>query len=623
MGTTRRRREIGIVAALSFLVLSASIFPESPSPSEQLKRHFIQDHRALDSAVSALIQAANTSGSMAQLRSSYLRCRERYKKVEYLSEYYAPHLHINRPFLPEINEMDREIEPPMGFGVLENMLYTQDTLTSLPLFRRELHFLRLNVASLKEITKVPQLGEDRYVFEAMRAEIVRISTLGITGYDTPETLTCLQESAIALQGVRACLQEYYPSLPAPLVARLELLFSGAILALEQGDFASFDRLHFIRVYANPLSTQLLETQNTLQIPISASKKHFVDYGTPHIFSPKALGKYTAVGVEPKERMELGKLLFFDPVLSGNKKRSCASCHQPQKAFTDGLTKSVAFDFQGTVERNAPSLLNACLQPTFFHDGRARSLEEQVGKVVENPKELGGNFLVICRELGQSKGYARLFKKAFGDSDTLITASRIKKAIAAFERSMIALNAPFDKYMAGDSSQLSAEQLKGGNLFMGKAQCATCHFAPLFNGLLPPDYKKMEAEVLGATADNNFLVPQLDNDKGRFAVTQIHLQDKAFKTPSVRNAALTAPYMHNGSLKSLEEVMEFYNKGGGKGLGLEVPNQTLPEKQLNLSKEEISAVIAFMTSLTDTSTAIKAPLRLPKIPGLERKVAGDY
>jgi cytochrome c peroxidase len=627
MISIRRKLLLGVVA--SFVLFCSYIFPDTYSPGERAKQQFIPAQHALDSSVAALLelsksQAGNPS-AISGLRSSYLQCRKDFKKIEYLSEYYAPYLHINRPFLPEIDERDREIEPPVGFGVIENILFTQDTLTSLEELKKELYLLHLNVKSLKEISHMPQLLDDRHLFEAMHAEIIRIGTLGITGYDTPEALTCVSESAIAMKSLQMCMQGYYPQLPASLRIQLESSFSGAIHDLEQhADFVSFDRLNFIRAYANPISMYITEAQKALNIPVYASKTHLLDYDSPHIFSPRAWSKYTHISDRNVGALvALGKMLFFDPVLSGNGKRSCASCHQPKKAFTDGSAKSIAFNFQGTVGRNAPTLLNACLQPTFFHDGRARSLEQQAGNVIENPNELGGNFIAICKELKQSKEYIRLFKKAFGPSDTLITAYQIRKAIAAFEKSMIALNSPFDRYLAGDSTQLSTQQILGCNLFMGKAQCATCHFAPLFSGLLPPDYRKMEVEVLGTTTDNNFLVPHLDDDKGRAVVTKIPLQEGAFKTPSIRNVSLTAPYMHNGALKNLEEVMEFYNKGGGKGLGLDVSNQTLPEKPLHLSKEEISALISFMESLSDTSNAIKAPSHLPKIRGFDRKVGGEY
>ena len=136
--------------------------------------------------------------------------------------------------------------------------------------------------------------------------------------------------------------------------------------------------------------------------------------------------------------------------------------------------------------------------------------------------------------------------------------------------------------------------------MGKAKCATCHFLPMFNGLVPPEFTETESEVLGVPKTKETLAPVLDSDEGKFKFTHSIVHKYAFKTPTLRNIELTAPYMHNGVYNTLEEVMDFYNKGGGNGLKIAPVNQTLPEEKLNLSKKEIRAVIAFMKTLTDSA-----------------------
>jgi cytochrome c peroxidase len=156
-------------------------------------------------------------------------------------------------------------------------------------------------------------------------------------------------------------------------------------------------------------------------------------------------------------------------------------------------------------------------------------------------------------------------------------------------------------MAGNKKALTDEQQKGGNLFMGKGQCATCHFAPLFSGLIPPLYNRTEFEVLGTPFDDDLIHPLPDGDSGRLAFFPIDLYKGAFKTPTVRNAAVTAPYMHNGAFRNMEQVIDFYDKGGGNGIGLSVPNQTLSTVPLLLTPEEKKALIAFMTALTDKDT----------------------
>jgi cytochrome c peroxidase len=181
---------------------------------------------------------------------------------------------------------------------------------------------------------------------------------------------------------------------------------------------------------------------------------------------------------------------------------------------------------------------------------------------------------------------------------LITVPHTANALAAFLRTLVYLNSAFDRYLQGDTLALTKQQQDGFNLFMGKAQCGTCHFAPLFNGLTPPLFQLTEFEVLGTSLSDTLEHPRSDPDQGRFGVFPISFYKQAFKTPTVRNAAVTAPYMHNGSFSSLEKVVDFYDKGGGIGLGLPVENQTLSAAPLHLTAEEKKAVISFMEALTD-------------------------
>jgi cytochrome c peroxidase len=167
------------------------------------------------------------------------------------------------------------------------------------------------------------------------------------------------------------------------------------------------------------------------------------------------------------------------------------------------------------------------------------------------------------------------------------------------RSLVSLNSKFDKYMRRETEQYSAAERNGFNLFMGKAKCGTCHFAPLFGGLLPPLYEEMETEILGVPkVDSTGALP--DDDPGKSGFTRVPSHRYAFKTSTVRNAALTAPYMHNGVFRTLEDVVRFYNDGGGAGRGIDVPTQTLPADKLGLTKKEMKDIVAFVNSLTDTS-----------------------
>jgi cytochrome c peroxidase len=161
-----------------------------------------------------------------------------------------------------------------------------------------------------------------------------------------------------------------------------------------------------------------------------------------------------------------------------------------------------------------------------------------------------------------------------------------------------MNSSFDRYIAGDHQALTSAQKNGFNLFMGKAQCGGCHFAPVFNGSIPPFFNRTEYEVLGVPGLSPSTKNISDKDLGRYEQFPISFYKRAFKTPTVRNTAQTGPYMHNGRYRSLFEVLDFYNRGGGAGIGLSSPEQTLSAKPLHLSKEEINDIVAFLEALTD-------------------------
>jgi cytochrome c peroxidase len=279
-----------------------------------------------------------------------------------------------------------------------------------------------------------------------------------------------------------------------------------------------------------------------------------------------------------------------------------------------------------VARNAPTLLNVGFQKAFFLDASTTYLEDQVVVVNQNVNEMHGNFAQLANKLNGSLDYQQLFKAAFkGTSDTTISKDGIVKAIASFERTLISMNSKFDKYMRNESVSLTSSEKNGFNLFMGKAQCGTCHFAPFFNGTVPPNFDKSEWEIIGVPANANN--KKLDPDLGRYQVAKMDIHQYAFKTTTVRNVEYTAPYMHNGVYKDLNQVLDFYNKGGGIGHGYEVPNQTLPSDSLNLSSSEMNDIIAFMNTLSDTVGLTQKPNQLPLVlmngKELKRKIGGEY
>ncbi|MCU0624192.1 MAG: hypothetical protein MUF53_10060, partial [Gemmatimonadaceae bacterium] len=307
------------------------------------------------------------------------------------------------------------------------------------------------------------------------------------------------------------------------------------------------------------------------------------------------------------RVALGESLFVDPALSGDGRRSCASCHVPALAFTDGLARSAPLPGAAGPLRNAPTLINAGLQAAQFADARAASLEDQVFDVVHNVDEMRGSLEEAARRYAGDRAVAGRFRAAFaGTSDTVVSATGIRRAIAAYIRSLEALDAPFDRYMRGDTAAMDAAQRRGANLYLGKAKCGTCHFLPLTNGTVPPTFAKAELEVVGVPASAVWQRARVDPDEGKGARTKIPLHRFAFKTPGIRNITKTAPYMHNGVYRTLDEVIRFYEVGGGAGLGIALEHQTLPPDRLELTTAERRDLAAFLQALTDT-TPMRRPL----------------
>lgn len=288
------------------------------------------------------------------------------------------------------------------------------------------------------------------------------------------------------------------------------------------------------------------------------------------------------------KVELGKALYFDKRLSRDGTVSCASCHDPSKGWTDQAPVSTGIKGQkGGV--SAPSVLNAAYYDLQFWDGRAKSLEEQAKGPIHNPIEMGFTHDEAVARLRSIKGYSPLFQKAFGDA--AIDIDRVAKAIAAFERTVLTGNAPYDRWQAGDKTALSEAALRGHALFNGKAACSFCHDGFNFSN---SDFHNIG---VGMSAKE----PNL----GRFGQTKEDRHKGAFKTPTLRNLRYTGPYMHDGSEKTLRDVVEYYNRGGNANPWLDGR-----VKQLQLSKSEVDDLVAFLDALNGDPVAISAP-KLPK------------
>lgn len=273
-------------------------------------------------------------------------------------------------------------------------------------------------------------------------------------------------------------------------------------------------------------------------------------------------------------VKLGEKLFFDPFLSADHSISCASCHKPELAFSDGLKHSIGvFGREGT--RNAPSLINIGYQNRFFWDAGAMSLEQQVFGPLEEPNEMDRHLGTLIADLKNHAYYNNAFKDVFGEE---VSPATLAKALASYQRSLVGFTSDYDDYLEGEMNALSEAAKRGLQLFQQKAACISCHQPPLFSDF---------------SLRHNGLYDTTDADNGRGRLTMKKEDDGKFKVQPLRNVALTAPYMHDGRFSTLEEVMDHYNKGGNMH-----PNQDDAIRQLNLNKNEIEDLIAFLKALTD-------------------------
>ena len=591
---------VAIVAIVGALV-GARMWPKPVAhgyrvqPSTPARRAFEQGIDTLITALDRLAAVVPRAPREAQ-RQQLREARVAYKRVEVLLAVYGPNVaeELNGP-LPEESE-ERPAGPlgaPAGFAIIEAALHTsaspgRDSL------RATLAAMRSAVAQFRGFTELLAVN-DSAVLVSLRLEVARVVTLGLSGFDTERH--AIDEAAEALDGARVLMRDVV------LGARIDSTLARAAAYLRgHPDFNAFDRLEFIVNYANPIWTAVAAARAHLPPRQPLQRLWRADATTlfqPGAFDPSAFAPDFAPRSSP-ELVALGAALFHEPRLSGPGTRSCAFCHDPARAFTDGRPTSAALPSALRVRRNTPTLWNAAFEPQLFADGRASSLEHQAEIVLASPAEMGGSETLAAARLATDSAWRAAFARAFGTRpDSAVTPRALRCALAAYVRSLHGLNSRFDRATRGDTLALSADERRGFSLFMGKGRCAVCHFVPLFNGTMPPGFAVSEPEIIGVPTKPVAKGATLDPDSGRGGFDHEPTHQFAFRVPTLRNVALTAPYMHNGRFATLEQVIDFYNRGGGTGVGARVPGQTLPAEPLHLTRTERRQLIAFLGALTDT------------------------
>lgn len=562
----------------------------------------------LDQLKSDAYQFSEDKISLEDLQKSLKNTRNSFKEIEFYVAYHYPeftktHLNAAPLFHIEAAGTTAYTLPPEGLQVLDELIFSDEAAEKKEEIKTITDFLYNSYASFYLSSVKNGLSKGNNKTLPLRIELIRIYSLGVTGFDTPGSLNISEEATHAFLGMKKYINDdpYFKNYN--IQKANDILTEGIDYLSKNTDFETFDRIEFYKKYIQPLYEEWGNWDGR-----SDDLKEFSGWNVnnKNFFSSDFLDPYFYTLLKKNEDnadiTKLGKEIFYDQNLSDNGKMSCATCHLPENAFTDLKTKSPSNVEGKTVLRNSPSLYNAVFAKRFFYDLRAFYLEQQAEHVIYNEDEFNTSYESIIKKLKTKPEYKKAFKTAFNNGN--ISKENFSKALSSYVASLYSYESDFDQFMRNER-EISSDAKKGFNLFMGKANCATCHFAPNFSGLVPPLFNENESEVLGITTKPINQKPLLlDADKGRInspvKKENSWIYENSFKTVTVRNAALTKPYFHNGAFSTLEEVMDFYNEGGGEGLGLQVKNQTLTPDKLNLTQTEIKQVIAFLNSLTDIS-----------------------
>lgn len=613
------------------------------SPYFHLFENRLQEFASTQAQLVDYLAFEDPSAHASRLRIKELIHQNRLllKSVDFWIRYLHPNLYrkINGPLLVEWEtEVFEKFEVPYkrigaGLGLAESYLdepeIKKDSLINL--IKTGLESSKL---FLQDSVTIQFSSPDHFYF-ANRLFLLNLAAIYTTGFECPDPNAVIPELRFmlgAMPEIYAFFNQAYPDYRLPESYRN--VFSSMIefVRTQSSIPNTFDHFRFIRDYVNPLF-KINQEQMVLK---KLRTKNFNDYSLNNqansIFDKSLYegqdykGIFRSVKTDSilNEIRALGKLLFYDPILSGNLKRACASCHQPTSFFTDTLNKTaLKFDQKTRLARSAPSLTNVVHNHLIMMDGKHIDLKSQLKDVVHNPEELNANEQTILKNVLSCKEYKTRFQslKNYGGQSAL-SFEHLSAAIILYYAQFSFFESDFDLAM-NQKLELSKEAQEGFNLFMGKAQCGTCHFVPQFNGVKPP-YIGSEFEVLGVPSDTFFTSISLDS--GRYKINPAAETRNAFRTGSIRNASQTMPYMHQGVFRTLDEVIEFYNAGGGVGKGMSVNNQSLSSEKLELTEMEKQKLKSFIETLTEHIPLQVPPASLPLSSKKElnkRKVGGEY
>lgn len=547
---------------------------------------------------------------------------------------------INGPLPVEWEtEVFEKYEPPYkreGAGLTLAYQYLEEANISKDSLDKLITASTLSLKTFLADSITARLNSYHHFFLCNRLFLLDLATIYTSGFDCPDTDAVIPELLSMMQTTSAIYNTYNEEFNNHTLGNEYLnLYNNAVQFVKQQPpaYENFDHFSFIRDFINPLFRMNQQYISQYKVQSSSSMDYSLNDEVQSIFDKNLYRAQNTKGIYGRikdkkvlaEIDSIGKLLFYDPILSGDNRRSCASCHKLDNYLADTST-ATELKFNSTIQlgRNQPSLVNSVYNHLLNLDGKFLTLQDQASGVITNPEEMGGEEQDIVKKvlsIRVYKDHLTKFAKLNGDQEN-ISIRHITSAITYFYGKFSNYYSPFDEAM-NNKKQLDEDEINGFNLFMGKAQCGTCHFAPQFNGIKPP-YINNEFEVIGVPSVS--LPKQLSTDAGRFSVHAALETQNAFRTPTIRNTAFTKPYMHNGVYKTMEEVIDFYDAGGGIGKGITVNNQTLASDSLHLSKEEKKQLAAFINSLSENIPFETPPQKLPlsKSKALnQRKVGGEY
>lgn len=600
---------VGLLAAVGLVLLPGC----TPPRRHDLSDHFTQRLLALEVALDRVAAAASApSPDRDSLRLAYASARRAFKLAEPLIEEVFPPLGFLLNNRSVDGDHDEAPPPPegwttTGFPALEPPIFGGDAVTGDSSLAAVARHTRGLVAWGRQ--RIPAIRlDDSVAHAALRHGIARLGTLGIAGYDAAPVGDVSQDVRAVLEGLDGLAVHLHDGQQPAF--RRALGVGLALTSSPSGD-PGIDPLAFIVSVIRPAAAAVDASRRAKALPQPADRGIWRGRAA----SPYDAGAFDSAGfaagyalTDERRAAAVGARLFVDPRLSADGRRHCATCHDPAQFFTDGRARGRPRPGTAVTLRNTPTLHNVALHGAWFADARVTTLEDQIAEVLTSPAEMGTSLDAIVDRLRRDSTMTRAFAEAFAlPPAEAVSPVTVRHALGAHLRTLTALETPVDAAWRGDTTALRAEARLGFRLFMGKARCATCHFAPLFSGVVPPLFREAEVEVIGVPdAASGPGGRRLSADAGREAVDGLPHHRGAFRTTPLRGVGVTAPYFHNGSFASLDAVIEFYDAGGGAGRGLVVPNQTLPKDSLHLTRDERHALVEFLHALTPFSHRSSRP-----------------